>query len=165
MTQLDYEIYCDYDGVLVDFRKGIKDLSGYVIKSFEYKDTRREITVDFWENLEPMPDWKILWDVIEPHNPHILTAYPKWDDDAAQKADIGKRSWNRKYTKVPEDRMHVVERKGKKYFATSYMKRNILIDDDPDNIYEWSRAGGIAIHHENALKTIEALKILGYGTK
>ena len=165
MSKLDYEIYCDYDGVLVNFRKGISDLRGQELKKNEYyRDTRREITVDFWANLEPLPDWMDLWNFISPHDPHILTAFPKWDDKAAEIADEGKRIWNRKYTKVPEERMHIVTRQTKKYFAKRYMGQNILIDDDPDNIYEWSRAGGIAIFHdENAAKSIEALKKLGYG--
>ena len=39
-----------------------------------------------------------------------------------------------------------------------YAKNNILIDDFEINTIPWGNAGGVAIKHESALKTIEELK-------
>ena len=82
-----YTIFCDMDGVLVDFEDGYKTLTGETTteanaggtsyfwdlyrKSLDEKQISER---DFWANLKPLPDKQKLWDFISPYNPNILSA-------------------------------------------------------------------------------------------
>lgn len=173
--QAPYTIYCDYDGVLVDYYRGFRELTG---KSWddpywntkERREMRKKIIAahsSWWGNLPPERDYDQLWDFIKNFEPHILTAYPEWDETNAKH---GKVIWNSKHTRVPHDRFHCVLRESKRYFAkdhdgSHFGRPNVLIDDFPDNILEWERMGGIGILHTVAMTTIAKLKELGFSTK
>jgi len=171
---LHYELFVDYDGVLVDFHAGVKNLTGYHYKDPHWKSDpklRQERTKQiesagpqWWATLPPMPDYEEIWNFVFRYDPHILTAMPSWKggEQVAEHADIGKRAWNEKYTKRPHHKFHVVTRDSKKYFARNEHGPNILIDDFDQNINAWRGAGGIAIHHTNARDTIDRLRLLGY---
>ena len=170
-------IYCDYDGVLVDFEAHTKVLNGHDWNSPIYKDPdkkyqRNKATFEnpnFWANCPPMPDFLPLWNVLRKHQPHILTAYPHSMETPVSEhlAKVGKWEWNLKHTHVPLERFHVVLRQHKQLYAntvnlkTDHVMQNILIDDFPSNIVEWNRNRGIGILHENAAKTLAELKKLG----
>lgn len=172
--QLYHEIYCDYDGVLVNFHQGVIDLTGAHFKdgarwkNRESKFERNKLIecagVAWWANLPPMPDYDDLWGFIEAYQPHILTATPSWKGcvEITDYAFEGKTLWNEKYTKVPEDRFHMVSRESKRYYARHQAGSNILIDDYEENIKSWTKAGGIAILHTSARDTIEKLIELGF---
>lgn len=158
-------IYSDMDGVLADFDRAARKALGHSehghnINDDEYAKIGK--LKGFWENIPPMRDFDIYWNFIKKFDPHILTAYPStWDDPHAVQ---GKRSWNRKYTKVASEKLHIVSRKSKKLFAKDKEtgKPNILIDDYLKNVNEWREAGGIGILHTNAISTIMQLKNLGF---
>ena len=169
-----YTIYSDYDGVLVDFYRGCREALGKPWddpswNTKEKKDLRRKIisaTPHFWENLPVERDYDQYWGFIKNFNPHILTAYAEWDEANSKH---GKVLWNAKHTRVPHDRLHVVLRESKKYFAkdhdgSHFGRPNILIDDFPQNIKEWDAAGGIGILHTSAALSISRLKELGFKT-
>jgi hypothetical protein len=165
-----YTIYCDYDSVLVDFYRGTHDILGGAWDDPRWKGPERRAErgriinshPNFWSTLPPERDYDQLWSFIKNFSPHILTAYPDWDKEGAQK---GKWEWNQKHTKVPHDRFHCVERENKRYYAKDGVaKPNVLIDDFPQNILEWTRAGGIGILHTSAADTIQKLKKLGFST-
>ena len=157
-----YLIFCDMDGVLVDFDKGYKDLTG---KSTNHADVQDKndfwrllnksleekglIEYDYWVNLPWMPDGKQLWNYIKGYKPYILTA-PSLDPGSRQ----GKREWVEK--ELPEAK-NVYFRKAslKPEFSG---KNRILIDDRADTIAAWNAKGGIGIHHTSASDTIEQLK-------
>lgn len=151
-----YKIYCDLDGVLVDFDKGYKNLTGRDIAGQFFSDTHfwdpiNTAGYDFWINLEWMKDGKDLWEYIEKYNPEILSAPSR-----QQESRVAKNDWvNRELPGV-----HLILRtaKHKKDFASP---NSILIDDRVDNIEGWVLAGGIGIHHVNANDTIEQLKKIG----
>ena len=67
---LKYKIFCDMDGVLVDFEKGYleltgKDISGEWHTTTEFWDPINKEGSKFWDNLEWMKDGKKLWSYIE----------------------------------------------------------------------------------------------------
>jgi len=169
---MDRLIYVDFDGVLVNFRKRVNELLGLDIDTVEFNNLGRGHrgrlyseacdSVDFWANLEPMPDFQELWSYIKYWNPCALTAYPEWNVNAKELAVAGKWLWNKKHTMIPESRFYCVKRKEKQIFALNNGMVNILIDDKQKNIDEWINAGGIGILHTNAMSTICRLKLLGF---
>ena len=71
-----YIIYCDMDGVLVDFEKGYYDLTGTSTKQFPKGDNSfwqpiSDAGAEFWATLPWMPDGKELWNYIKKYNPNI----------------------------------------------------------------------------------------------
>ena len=157
-----YLIFCDMDGVLVDFDKGYKDLTGKSTNHADVQDKNdfwrlldkslkeKGLTeYDYWVNLPWMPDGKQLWNYIKGYKPYILTA-PSLDPGSRQ----GKREWVEK--ELPEAK-NVYFRKAslKPEFSG---KNRILIDDRADTIAAWNAKGGIGIHHTSASDTIEQLK-------
>lgn len=165
-----YEIYCDYDGVLVDFERGAYSVFGHhfgdpYYDSPQKKEERNKKIMQhphFWENLFPMRDYDQLWNFIKNFHPNILTAYAQWDPEGSKH---GKTLWNHKHTKVSPDHMHIVSRDNKqKYARDAHGNPNVLIDDFPKNIHEWEAKGGIGILHTSAVTTIHKLMALGFAT-
>jgi FMN phosphatase YigB (HAD superfamily) len=144
------------DGVLVDFDKGYKKLTGNSLNGEHRSDTDfwdpiNNAGYDFWINLEWMGDGKKLWKYIEKYNPKLLSAPSRQEDSRVAKLD-----WAHK--ELPGVQLILRSAKHKKDFATP---NSILIDDRLDNIIGWREAGGIGIHHINTPQTIQELKLLG----
>jgi hypothetical protein len=159
-----YIIFCDMDGVLVDFDKGYEELTGKPTKHVDLQDKNefwglldrsldeKGLTeYDYWVNLDWMPDGKTLWDYIKGYNPYILTA-PSLDPGSRQ----GKNEW---VTRL--DGMKKLYFKPAKFKSEYAGKNRILIDDRPDTIDRWNAAGGIGILHTSAANTIQQLQKLG----
>jgi hypothetical protein len=153
------KLYCDLDGVLVDFEKGYENLTGKkapgVNSGYNAKEFWEPITkagVPFWSNLDWMPDGKELWDHIKKFHPSILSA-PSRDESSR----IGKKVWMKKH--LPGVDLHLKAAEQKQDLAK---EGDILIDDRIDNCRRWQLAGGTAIHHTSAANTIQKLKDLGY---
>ena len=151
----DYKIYCDMDGVLVDFDKGYKELTGkeasFDMPKEEFWTPIQKAGASFWIKLQWMPDGKQLWDYIKPYNPDLLSA-PSRDESSK----IGKFVWVKR--NVPGTKLILRSAERKQEFATP---NSILIDDRKDNIQRWKDAGGIGIYHTSAADTIQQLKNLG----
>jgi len=151
-----YKIYCDLDGVLIDFAKGYHKLTGIDITGTFHNDTKfwdpiNSAGYDFWINLEWLPDGKEMWSYIEKYKPDILSAPSR--ENASR---VGKFDWVKR--ELPGVRLILRTMKNKKEFASP---NSILIDDNISNITDWKNAGGIAIHHKSADDTIKKLKKLG----
>lgn len=161
-----YKIYCDLDGVLVDFDQGITDLpetinenksgeslSGMqdLVDHFGIKKVWEFIKDkgDFWEKLNWKSDGKKLWSKIKRHKPVILSS-PGQDEEYAKK---GKREWIDKNIGNDTKALFVQAKKKQDYAD----KNSILIDDLGDNIKEWESKGGIGILHNNTNETINKL--------
>ena len=60
-----YTIYCDLDGVLVDFEKGYEEASGKPMsdagEGAEFWEPIHKMGEKFWADLEWMSDGKKLW--------------------------------------------------------------------------------------------------------
>ena len=180
----EYQIYCDMDGVLVDFEQGAVDYITEKIKAGEAEDLRLAIkreyitkgdlsgvgknkdvraymreqlkdAADFWENLSWLPDGPALWGAISPYDPNILTTPMGYG------SEIGKQAWIDKNLKPLPQKVFMSDEKYK--WAN---KNSILIDDWEKNTIPWEDHGGIAIIHADGSleKTLSRLRELGFET-
>lgn len=159
-----YIIFCDMDGVLVDFDKGYKDLTGVATHHADsqgrdefwnlFNTSLEEKGIseyEYWSNLDWQPGGKELWNYISPYKPYILTA-PTYNPESRE----GKRDWVQRLSGMKN--IYFRPAKSKSDFSG---KNRILIDDRADTIDRWNAAGGIGILHTSAPTTIEQLKQLG----
>ena len=155
------QIYCDMDGVLADFEKGVEDLIGG-----KFNDDRwYELPDDFFLTLEPMPDAQRLWEFIGKYDPFVLTAIPR-----SSRGPISKRAANdkarfmKRWFGVDSNRMYPVMRADKMRFAKDGRdgRPNLLIDDHSKNIAQFKSAGGIGVLHTSASNSIKQLQKIGY---
>ena len=157
-AQQQYKLYCDMDGVLVDFERGYNDLTGKqtpgVDSTYDKNDFWSSITkagAKFWAELNWMSDGQQLWDYIKQYNPKLLTAPSR-----EQSSEIGKQEWVN--NNIPGTPVVFKQAKDKKDLAEP---NAILIDDRKDNIQQWIDAGGIGIRHTSTESTIKQLQKLG----
>jgi hypothetical protein len=162
--QSKYVIFCDMDGVLVDFDKGYEDLTGLHTKHVDVQDSndfwnkfksslaeKGMEEYDYWVNLEWMSDGQELWDYIKSYNPYVLTA-PSRDPGSK----LGKKEWVQRLDNMKNIYFRAAQNK------SDFSGRNrILIDDRADTIEKWNALGGIGILHTSTQNTIEQLKKLG----
>jgi hypothetical protein len=177
MREKKYVIFCDMDGVLVDFDEGYKELTGVTTQHADsqgknefwslFRDSLKNKDISersYWANLDWMPDGKQLWDYIKGYNPYVLTApsvnfdipfeerYKVENNESMQ----GKTEW---VQRLPNMR--------KIYFRSAARKADfagpnkILIDDRKDTIDSWNANGGIGILHTSTANTIKQLQELG----
>jgi hypothetical protein len=157
---MDYVIYSDMDGVIVDFEERFKQFSDGVLPSEFQRAHGREkfwdlidnqIGVRFWVGAPWMPDGKQYWDYIEKYKPILLSSPSRQNESR-----LGKRLWVKKH--IPGTPLKLAYSANKKNYAR---ENAILIDDRKPNIDQWIEAGGIGILHINAKDTIAELKKLG----
>lgn len=157
-------IYCDLDGVLVDFDRWADDQLGYRPSDWDsdakdqfWSDVK--ILVDsgssFFGDMHPISDAFVLWNYIKGYDPTILSATGRIDTAPAEK-----RAWVKKYLgyKFALTAVLVPKAINKAQHATP---NSILIDDRVKAIDPWIAAGGIGILHTSAADTIKQLKQLG----
>lgn len=169
-------IYCDMDGVLVDFDEGFKKISGG--KSPEEFDNEGRTSemwalimnnppdkgITWWSTLPKMQDCDVLWKFITSLKlPVKILSSTSSRRSKSNSADIGKRKWLATQlipTPKDQDIILVDSSDAKQQYALG--PSHILIDDLPSNIAQWRSKGGIAIEHKNAAQSIAELKrILG----
>jgi hypothetical protein len=170
-------IFCDMDGVLVNFDKGYQDLTGMSTHHVDAQGKKEfwkafrqglensgESEKHYWANLDWQPGGKELWDYIKEYNPYILTA-PSVNFDLPYD-----QRYNREYNESMQGKLEWIQRLSnmrKIYFASAVNKpkfagsNKILIDDRKDTIDSWNANGGIGILHTSAENTIKQLKELG----
>lgn len=161
-----YLIFCDMDGVLVNFDKGYEDLTGLHTKHVDVQDNqafwdkfKSSLTqqntseYEYWANLDWEEGGQMLWNYIKPYNPYILTA-PSLNPESR----LGKKEWTTRLDGMKN--IYFRKAKSKSDFSG---KNRILIDDREDTIERWNAKGGIGILHNpnDPQATIEKLKELG----
>lgn len=158
---IERKIYLDMDGVLCNFEKKFKELSGqdFIEYSNEYGwpktwDVIEKEGVEFWSELEWNPGGKKLWNFLKKlDNVEILTGSPKYK--VGEYAKKGKEIW------IDENIGNIKVNHIYGILKYTYVKNNdILIDDSERNCNSWKEAGGIAILHKNVDDTIKILKKL-----
>jgi hypothetical protein len=92
-TAISFKVYCDLDGVLVDFEKGVHKLlktpSSELVKGTMWKHIARANA--FYEHLDWTQDGKRLWKGIRHLRPDILTGVPYPKSSRVEKYNWCKR--------------------------------------------------------------------------
>jgi hypothetical protein len=172
------QIYLDMDGVLMDYDRHILKWDCYWRGPLYHHKPESEWTPEqatndklyqdamadpaFWTTMEPMQDAYVLWNFCRPYHPHVLTATPL--SGAAYRDRCVEDKLGRIHQlfdgNFPVEDFHACLRHEKKAFATP---GHILVDDMAPNCDEWTRCGGTAILHKNALHTIRILQEFIHG--
>ena len=163
----DYYIYLDMDGVVANFDKRFKDLSGLLPNDFVDKYGKNAFwdlidekhKVSFWRGIEIMPGAKKLVDFVSKYPYEMLTA-----PSVKKQSVIGKGLWiTDKVGTLYPSRPKVTYRpaKEKHNVKPDLTKFDILIDDKMSTIDRWDAKGGTAIFYQNADQVINDLKKLG----
>jgi len=168
-----YNVYCDLDGVLVDFAKGIQQIfpekppqSSAEIQELKNNNVlwRRVGTADsFFQHLDWMPEGRILWESIQHLNPDILTGVPPNISSRQEKFLWCQRELTGFSNMVHVDRAGMWSRHDgvgtvqdnacnvitcwshNKHFESG--PNSVLIDDRPSLRAKWEEKGGIFILH------------------
>lgn len=153
-------IFCDMDGVLVDFDGAFERKHGIL----PYKLPREQLwetvinTPDYWVDLPKLNDADVLVNYLNRFGFQILTGLPVYGFDKAEKE---KKLWLKKHYNIVDGVICCLS-KDKQNFGKP---NDILIDDRPPNIQKWEEMGGIGILHTSALETIKKLKELNLDEK
>jgi hypothetical protein len=148
-TLTKYILFCDLDGVLADFEKGVYN------KFKKYPDQLNpglmwgviNKSSDFFETLPFMPKGGELWDNIRHYNPIILTGLPKKSDAIKQQ----KINWCKRELGDDVDVITCLTKDKCKYC----LRDAILIDDRTSNLNKWTERGGkFILYSEDKLETI-----------
>jgi len=158
--QQSLTIYCDLDGVLVDFDKAVESL-GYGTSDEISKRGGESLLwalvnkagINFWVNAKWTSDGKELWNFVKPYRTIILSSPGR-----LTRAPKGKLLWVRRELGPG---VLLILRQAKKKMELANEK-SILIDDNLQNIMQWKKAGGIAILHKESKTTIDKLMKLGF---
>jgi hypothetical protein len=155
---MDYKIFLDMDGVLVDFDKQFEELTGMPPREFESKHSTEKFWneidgagVGFWRGMKWMPGGEALYNRAAQHD-HALLSSPS----RSEVSKIGKRLWRR--DKTPNTKLILARSYNKKNYAAP---NHILIDDREDNIQQWINAGGIGILYKSPEQVNKELDKLG----
>ncbi len=147
-------LFLDCDGVLADFDAGAKALLGMSPSAFETKHGRGGFwkrlanAPDFYGALEEMPDAQMLFGAVRHLKPTILTGLPlgKWAAPQKQRWAAAHFPGVPIITTMARDK-HLHMEPG-----------DVLVDDRENHRALWENAGGIFIHHRNAIDSLRQLK-------
>jgi len=161
----NYKIYVDMDGVVADFDKRFRDLSGMNPNDYEAKNGKNAFwdfidvkhKLAFWVGIPPMQDAQRLIDYVSKHDYEMLTA-PSIKKESLMGKGLWIRNWAKKGLFPSKPKVNYKPAKNKHHFAAP---NHILIDDKQSTIDSWNAAGGIGILHTSAGNTINQLKKIG----
>lgn len=166
------KVYCDLDGVLVDFVKAAQKLvpefrdenspdfnkkaEGHLWGRVSNRAKRGE---EFWGTMDPLPDAMELWDYLQGLDVpvEILSATGHVGNPDAEKREWVKRHLDGDVT------INLVQRAVEKSQFAEKMAAGeaVLIDDKMKALNPWKEKGGVPVLHTSAADTIKQLKELG----
>ena len=162
----EYKVYLDMDGVIADFDKRFKDITGMAPKDFENKYGKDEFwkvidednKISFWVGIPEMPGAKALVDAVKKYNFELLTS-----PSAKKQSYLGKILWVRNHSSLfgGKPRINFKRAKEKHLVKPQLAKTDILIDDREDTIGRWNAAGGTGIVYKNISQVLNDLGKLG----
>lgn len=157
MRQID-KIYVDMDGVIANFEKCYNARYG-VVSDSDRRSTFIRNFVDFIDteqfvSLELMPDARKLINYLDsldiPKEILSSTAHETNYVEISRQKNLWLNTHNIAW------KQNFVPGKQHKYkYATT---NSIIIDDTLSVIYDWNKAGGIAVHHKDAHTTMAILE-------
>ena len=174
----DFRIFCDLDGVLVDFNRGFIELPSNTEKLSpkDYEKTHGkdslwplidELGESFWENLQWMKDGRELWDYLKRYDPIILSSPSKHPGCFA-----GKTKWVKRHLGIDQEAVKdpadftketrfILANHKHEYVQpakTLLGKEPVLIDDFSRKLEKWTKAGGIGVLHNDSTDTIRVVE-------
>ena len=159
-----YKLFLDMDGVIVDFERGVKKLTGTSIREFAGNLGRMWKAVagvgNFYTKLDWMPDGEELWTLLAPLNPTMLTGIPHGHGWGGQKHIWVNEHLDpipRVIIKPPSRTKMQAALEAEEIEAIPDGETWILIDDTAKMGSQWGNEGGVFIHHKNAETTIQKL--------
>ncbi len=155
-------VYVDMDGVIADFDKGFREITGRNSDSVQDQELWAAIDAHgkakFFGELDWMPGGKELWNFITNNflKVKILSALGK-SDKIDKQTTQGKLAWLRHNIPALQlDDIILVQNKHRKKHECK--PGDIIIDDNLVVIQEWNSKGGIGILHRTAAETISKLR-------
>ena len=150
------KVFCDLDGVLVDFDKGILDLTGRPVGNQTTSKMWQRVAncPDFFEKLDWTTYGKDMWkSIIEitQATPVILTGVPS---STKRRYDVEKKNWCVNNLSADIEVITCNSSDKYKYASDGY----ILIDDRLEMGRMWTASGGLFIHHVRPERTLYELK-------
>jgi hypothetical protein len=128
------KVYCDMDGVLVDFEKGVYNLLQTSTSNLDKHTMWKNIACNphWFEKLEWKPDGRRLWKAIKHLQPDILTGVPN-----IQTSCVDKYNWCKRELQL-QDAHHVDMAADGKSCAHESINGNRPRDDATNVITCWS---------------------------
>lgn len=162
MEEYKRTIYVDMDGVLADFDGGFYNIAGKSSDGVNNEELWGYIQsygkAKFFSELSWLPGSQEMWKFITDNflKVKILSALGK-SDKIDNQTTQGKMSWlSHNIPNLHSSDIILVENKHRK---RHYSKAgDIIIDDTPVVIQEWTKKSGIGILHKTASDTINQLK-------
>src|SRR5918912_1948303 len=143
------KLFLDLDGVLADFDRGVKAVTGKRPEELPLREMWRALAKapDFYNTLEFMHDAEELWEFCRPFRPTILTGLPLGSWAPAQK-----ERWVRRMLGADVPIITCMSRDKHRHSGPGH----VLVDDRASAAAAWQRAGGTFIHHVSAERSIAA---------
>ena len=146
-------LYCDLDGVLVDFEQGVINRLGKnpqeLNRNMMWAVLRK--TPNFYDKLSWMPKGRTLWEAIKDYNPVILTGCPRggWSEE-------DKRNWCAREL-GPHIKVICCDTREKPNYCS---EGDMLIDDRDVIMNEWIKKGGkyVLYSETNLESNIDTIK-------
>lgn len=160
---MDIDIFCDMDGVLVDFMAGYAQLTGKRSPQID------SLTPEFWEpinrayaegnhwfaTLPPMKDCMVLWDFIKRRDGGKTRILTSSAGDIIPSIREDKKFWVKHHLGPDVEVLFATKAELKAQYAGP---GQVLIDDSLRALIPWITAGGCGIRHITAKTTIDRLE-------
>jgi hypothetical protein len=165
----DYTIYLDIDDTLTNYSERLKSMIIDDPETGEKRPIKASDTVDnleFWSSAKWLPGAEEMVDFIKNNfdKVEILSAVPELSK--AKQSETGERFWNAPIVGKEDWLKHNIgdiktnwTRSGSQKAAFA-RPNTVLIDDKPENIRAFQKAGGIGILYDNPSNVIAQLKSL-----
>jgi len=170
----NWQLYCDMDGVLVDFNSSAialvndyykRDNIDHIVTRDEFDSKARDSELgllvqqlishneEFWIELDWNPGGQQLWEHIKRYDPILLTG------PTGPASYIGKEAWVRNHL---GNNVDILYTHNKWKYAMKDGVKGVLIDDKLEQyLMPFHEHGGVIVHHENVMTTLRTLIALG----
>jgi hypothetical protein len=157
----NYVLFLDLDGVLVDFDRGVIEVTGLRPEDLKLSKMWGALarTDAFFERLSWTTDGPRLWEATRSYNPTVLTGLPLGDWAAPQK-----RAWCARELgpNIPVITCMSRDKILRAKETLSDHQIPVIVDDRPHYKDLWEAEGGLFIVHTSTASSLDALRALGF---